>query len=56
MRRILPVLAVLAAGCNPFVEHYEGERFAPVEAARIVEQHKDKNPRHFTIADTRRTA
>ncbi len=31
--------AVLAAvaGCNPYLEHYEGERFAPVDAARIVE-------------------
>jgi hypothetical protein len=41
MRRILPVLAVLAAGCNPFVEHYEGERFAPVGSARLVDAEPD---------------
>ena len=31
--------AVLAAvaGCNPYLEHYEGERFAPVDAACVVE-------------------
>lgn len=29
-------LAALA-GCNPYLEHYEGERFAPVESARVVE-------------------
>ena len=30
------IVAALA-GCNPYLEHYEGERFAPVDAARIVE-------------------
>ncbi len=35
----LAVSAIVAAlaGCNPYLEHYEGERFAPVDAARIVE-------------------
>ena len=32
----VPVLALLAAGCNPFLENYRGERFAPVESARVV--------------------
>ena len=34
----VPVLALLAAGCNPFLENYRGERFAPVESARIVKE------------------
>ena len=39
---VLPAVAGFVAfgalaGCNPYLEHYEGERFAPVEAARIVE-------------------
>ena len=37
----IPVLALLAAGCNPFLENYRGERFAPVDAARVV---KDAPP------------
>lgn len=35
------LLALLAAGCNPFLENYRGERFAPVDAARVV---KDAPP------------
>jgi hypothetical protein len=34
----VPVLALLAAGCNPFLENYRGERFAPVESARVVKE------------------
>ena len=34
----IPVLALLAAGCNPFLENYRGERFAPVAAARVVKE------------------
>lgn len=30
-------IVVALAGCNPYLEHYEGERFAPVDAASIVE-------------------
>lgn len=34
----IPVLALLAAGCNPFLENYRGERFAPVDAACVVKE------------------
>ena len=32
------LLSLLAAGCNPFLENYRGDRFAPVDAARIVKE------------------
>ena len=35
---VVPVLALIAAGCNPFLENYRGERFAPVDAARVVKE------------------
>lgn len=34
----VPVLALVAAGCNPFLENYRGERFAPVVSARVVKE------------------
>jgi hypothetical protein len=32
------LLSLLAAGCNPFLENYRGDRFAPVDAAHIVKE------------------